>query len=384
MKVRILSASLFFVFMIGNLTGCISANKQFAYVAGQGTNEVFQFQIHSNGSVTPLNPANTAVGSGPSSVAIRPAGDFAYIANFAGNNVTLLTVNKGNGQLTVPTSIAPIPPPTPPNLFNTGTGPIAVVADPAAPFLYILNAGSNDISGYVIDPATGNLQGKPPICSVAPLAPPAPQSCQVANALPLTVTPGVAITPKGDLLFVANPALSSLSVFSINSSGNLSPASVSPISLGTAPAGIAIEPSGRFLYVADTANNRVLGFSIQSGGALSPISGSPFPTGSQPVAVAASTQGAFLFTANQGSNNVSAFLIDSSSGALASVSGAPFGTGGRGPSFVTASGSFVYVTERITNDIAAFSIGSNGALTAVPGSPFNVAVSAQWMTLAKE
>jgi hypothetical protein len=77
-------------------------------------------------------------------------------------------------------------------------------------------------------------------------------------------------------------------------------------------------------------------------------------------------------------------LIDSSSGALAAVSGSPFATTGRGPSFVTASGAFVYVTDAITNDIAAFSIGSNGSLTAVPGSPFNVAVSAQWMTLAKQ
>lgn len=381
MKVRILAASLLLVLMTGGLSGCISGNKQFAYVTGPGTNEVFQFKIHSNGSLTPLNPGNVASGSNPSAVTIRPAGDFAYITNSAGNNVTLLAVNKGNGQLTVPVSTSPIPQPTPPNIFNTGTGPIAVVADPAAPFLYVLNAGSNDISGFVIDPATGNLQAKAPICSVTNGAP--PPTCQVANTLPLTITPGIAITPKGSLLFVANPALASISVFTIGSNGDLSAAG-SPVSLGVAPAGLVVDPSGRFLYVADKVNNRVLGFSIQNSGTLTAISGSPFAAGVQPVSVVTDARGTFLYAANQGSNDVSAFLIDSNSGALAAIGGSPFATGGRGPTFVTATGSLVYVTEQTTNDVAAFSIGGNGALTAVPGSPFNVPTSAQWIALSKE
>jgi 6-phosphogluconolactonase len=381
MKGRILSASLLLLLIICGLTGCISGNKQFAYVTGPGTNEVFQFQIHSNGSLTPLNPANVASGSNPTSVAFRPAGDFAYISNSAGNNVTLLAVNKGNGQLTVPVSTSPIPQPTPPNIFNTGTGPIAVVPSPAAPFLYVLNVGSNDISGFVINPANGDLQAKSPVCSVPNSTP--PPTCQVANTLPLTITPGMAITPKGNLLFVGNPALLSISVFSIGSNGDLSSAGA-PVSLGVAPAGLLVEPSGRFLYVADKANNRVLGFSIQSNGALSALSGSPFAAGAQPVSLATDAGGVFLYVANQGSNNVSAYLIDSGTGALGAISGSPFATGGRGPTFVAASGSFVYVTEQTTNDIAAFSIGSTGALAAVPGSPFNVAVSPQWISLLKE
>jgi 6-phosphogluconolactonase len=380
MKGRILSASLLLLTICG-LAGCISGNKQFAYVTGPGTNEVFQFQIHSNGSLTPLNPGNVASGSNPTAVTIRPAGDFAYIANFAGNNVTLLAVNKGNGQLTVPVSTSPIPQPTPPNIFNAGTGPVAVVPSPAAPFLYVLNAGSNDITGFVIDPANGNLQAKTPVCSVPNATP--PPTCQVANTLPLTITPGMAITPKGNLLFVGNPALSSISVFSVASNGDLSSAGA-PVSLGVAPAGMGVDPSGRFLYVADKANNRVLGFSIQSNGALSALAGSPFPAGAQPASLATDARGVFLYVANQGSNDVSAYLIDSGTGALAALNGSPFATGGRGPTFVAASGSFVYVTEQTTNDIAAFTIGSTGALAAVPGSPFNVPVSARWISLSKE
>jgi 6-phosphogluconolactonase (cycloisomerase 2 family) len=363
--------------LVGGLAGCASGSKTFLYVTGPGSNDVFQFQIHANGSLMALNPANVSVGSSPASVAIRPAGDFAYIANSAGNNVTLLAVNKGNGQLSVPVNTNPVPQPTPPNIFSTGTTPIAVVAHPASPFLYILNAGSNDISSYVIDPKTGNLQGSPPVCAAPSPAPPAP--CTTATTFPLNILPGVAITPKGNLLFVGNTALSSISVFNISSTGALTAAA--PVGLGTVPAGMVAEASGRFLYVADPNNNRVLGFSIGSNGALTAINGSPFAAGTTPVALATDPQGVLLYVANSGSNNVSAFVIDKNSGALGAISGSPFATAGRGPNFLAATSAFLYVSDQITNDMTAFTIGSNGALSTVPGSPFNVATSPQWIAL---
>jgi 6-phosphogluconolactonase (cycloisomerase 2 family) len=81
---------------------------------------------------------------------------------------------------------------------------------------------------------------------------------------------------------------------------------------------------------------------------------------------------------------VSGFVIDFGSGALAAVPGSPFATGGKGPAFATSSGSFVYVADKTTNDVAVFAIGKNGTLAAVTGSPFNVATSPQWITLVKE
>lgn len=377
MRSRILGPVL--VLMVG-LAGCASGSKTFLYVTGPGSNEVFQFQMHANGSLTALNPANATVGSTPVSMAIRPAGDFAYIANAAGNNVTLLAVNKGNGQLAVPVNTNPIPSATPPNIFNTGTTPIAVVADPASPFLFVLNAGSNDIISYVIDPKTGNLQGSPPVCAVLPALPAVPPPCVTATALPLNIVPGMAITPKGNLLFVGNTALSSISAFTISSTGALTAAGA-PFAIGTVPAGMVAEASGRFLYVADPNNNHVLGFSIQSNGALTAINGSPFAAGTTPVAMATDPQGALLYVANSGSNNVSAFVIDKGTGALGAINGSPFTTAGRGPNFLAASSSFLYVSDQITNDVTAFAISSNGALTAVPGSPFNVATGPQWIAL---
>jgi 6-phosphogluconolactonase len=354
------------VVAMGGLTSCSTGHKQFLYVTGPGTNEVFQFQIHDNGTFTALNPASVSAGSNPVSVVLQPAGNFAYIANFSGNDVTLLSVNRGNGALGVPASTTPIPPPSPANVFATDVGPISMAIAPGGTFLFVLNQGSNDISGFAIDPTTGNLS----VVNGSPFA----SGCSGSS---------LAITPKADTLFVTCPGLGTIEALTINGQGVLSaPTQVSGPS--GSPTFAGVEPTGRFLYVADPTANGVFAFSIGSNGALTAISGSPFASGAQPIALAATPQGSLLYVANQGSNNVSAFVIDSKTGALGTVSGSPFSTGGQGPTFVAASAAFLYVGDQGTNDVAAFSIGSNGALTAVPNSPFNVATSPISIALIEE
>ena len=362
MKARILAALLI---ATAGLTGCIKGSKQFLYVTGPASNEVFGFIQHSDGSITPMGNPNFATGSQPSSIVIHPPGDFAYIANFAGNNVTLLDVNSGNGQLSVPVSTLVVPPPTPPNIFNTGTGPVAMAIAPGAPFLYVLNQGSANISAFTIDPGNGNLGA---VTNSPFTVPAAPQA--------------IVISPKGNFLYVSNPAANSISGFSVDTSKGSLTSLGAPLVLGTGvtPVFMTINPSGRFLFAADSAHNAVLGFTIQSNGSLTAMSGSPFPSGLQPKALTTDAQGAFLFVANFGSNDVSAYVIDSGSGALGQISGSPFTTGGAGPGFLTTAAGYLYVADQGTNDVAAFLIGTNGKLSKTPGSPFGVPVSAAWMT----
>src|SRR5215831_6274909 len=294
MKAKILTALLVLIMavMTGGLTGCISGGKQFAYATGPGTNEVFQFKIQSNGGLTALNPGNASAGSSPVSVVLQPAGDFAYVANFAGNNVTLLNVNRGNGQLFVPTSSNPIPPPSPSNVFNTGTGPISMAPSLANPFLFVANQGSVDISAFTIDPKNGNLgavQGSPFVVGVSP------------NSM--------AISPKGNVLYVANAGLSTVNALNIDASGKLSAPSL-VASGGMTPAFLLVEPRGKFLYVADSAGGAVQGFSIGSNGSLTKINGSPFAAGLGTSGLATDPQGGLLFATNTGANTVSAYVID--------------------------------------------------------------------------
>src|ERR1700681_4292076 len=149
MRARMFSAlcgvmAIFAVGVAGILTGCASGHKQFAYVVGLGTNEVFEFREQNNGTLTPLASPNFAVGSNPSAVIGHTSGDFLYITDFAGNDITLLDINISNGNLSVPVSTSIVQPVNPPNVFTTGTGPIAAAMSPTAPFLYVANQTSGD------------------------------------------------------------------------------------------------------------------------------------------------------------------------------------------------------------------------------------------------
>jgi 6-phosphogluconolactonase len=355
------------------LTGCASGHKTFAYVVGQGTNEVFEFRAEPNGKLTPLGQPNFPAGSNPSALAPHTSGDFLYVADFSGNDVTLLDINRSSGNLSVPVSTSVVTPVTPPNIFPAGTGPIAAAVSPAHPFLFVANQSSGDIFAYTVDPGTGSLatvQGAP--------FPIAPASNPTA----------MAISPKGDFLFVACAAQATVAAFAIGSSGGLTAVPGSPFSMGSGatPVSVTVERTGRFLYVADPAHNTVLGFSIASNGSLGAVTGSPFSAGALPSAVAADPQGSLLFAANTGSNNVSAYVIDKNSGALGQVTGSPFATGGQGPSAlaVDPESTVLYVTDAVSHDVAALAIQTNGALKPVAGSPFGVATAGTAIVLVRE
>jgi 6-phosphogluconolactonase len=381
MKARTFAAlcgviAIFTVGVAGFLTGCASGHKQFAYVVGLGTNEVFEFREQGNGTLAPLGTPSFAVGSNPSAVAVHTSGDFLYIADFAGNDVTLLDINVSNGELSVPVSTSIVVPVNPPNVFNTGIGPIALAMSPTAPFLYTANQTDGNITAFAVDPGTGSLGT---IGTFPPPSPPAPVPP------PIFHPHAIVVSPKGDLLFTANPVEGTVIVFSIGSKGDLTLVGT-PVSMGAGatPNAVAVEHSGRFLYVADTAHNAVLGFAIQSGGALTAIAGSPFAAGAAPTGLGIDPQGALLFAANSVSNNVSAYVIDSTSGALGPVTGSPFGTGGVGPSAVSvdSNSAIVYVADQTSHDIAAFAISSTGVLKPITGSPFGVATAASSIGLA--
>jgi 6-phosphogluconolactonase (cycloisomerase 2 family) len=377
MKASILASTL--ALLLG-LTGCIKGRNNFLYTAGPGTNEVFAFAIHGNGSITALGTPNFAVGSQPSSIVIHPPGDFVYITNFAGANLTQLNINSGNGDLVVPPTNSALPPLTPANLFNTGGNPVAAVISSSAPHLYVLNQSPGNISAFLLDPSLGGLS--------TITNPPGNPAGAISTYGTLTTPTSMAITPNGALMFVASPSAGTVSAFAVNNNdGSLAEVAGSPFAVGgagAAPAWVAVDSTGKSLYVADSAHNAVLGFSIGTNGTLTPIAGSPFAAGANPTHLAVSANGALLFASNTNDNTVSAYVIDQNSGALGAVAGSPFATGGKGPGYLLATGATLFVSDTGTNDIAALNIGPNGVLAAASGSPFGVPVSPAWIAVASE
>ena len=78
----------------------------------------------------------------------------------------------------------------------------------------------------------------------------------------------------------------------------------------------------------------------------------------------------FVYVANLESNTVSAYSVGAN-GALTPVAGSPFAAGLEPFSVaVNLLGWFVYVANTGSNNVSAYSVGANGALTPVAGSPF--------------
>lgn len=135
------------------------------------------------------------------------------------------------------------------------------------------------------------------------------------------------------------------------------------------PAGAA----AGYLY-AENGNSTIGAFSIAKSGALTALSGSPFDsdtTGPGPFAIAVNPEGPYLYTTGTISDNVAVFSIGSR-GALTAVSSSTSAGGGASATVLTKSDNRLYVVDGSGDTIAAFDLKKGGKLKAVSGSPFAV------------
>lgn len=299
-----------------------------------------------------------AVGPAP---AAAQASAFAYVANFGSNDVSAYTIDAATGALT----------PIPGSPFAAGTGPTSVAVDPAGQFVYVANRGvtadSGSISVFAINATSGGLI-------------PAAGSPFPAGSFPVSV----AVDPTGQFLYAANCAsfnclgadFGTVSAFTIDSTtGALTPLAGSPFAAGREPRWVTVDPTGQFLYEANlgAGGNDVWAFTIDAAtGSLTQVLGSPFAAGSRPSSVTVDPLGQFVYVVNHFGDNVSAYTVDPATGALMPVPGSPFPAGPQaGAVVVDPSGSFVYVTNQLSSNVSAYTVDrSTGALTAVAGSPF--------------
>lgn len=287
----------------------IHPNNTFAYVADFTSSSVSMYRIGNNAVLTPLSPATVTAGNGPSAIAINPAGTYAYVANFDSNRVSvfsirsdgilfpllLATVPVGNGPNAIAINpagtyayvvnyfggvsmfsigtdgkLTPLSPATAP----TGYDPSAIAINPAGTYAYVTNLASNTLSMFAIG-GNGIL---------TPLSP----------ATVVTTQPSaIIINPAGTYAYVFNAtpdlvANSTISMYSINSNGMLTPLATPTISLGvpSTASSMAMDPSGNFIYLALYRGSKVLTFAIGSDGILTLLNTPAAPTGLAPKGIA--------------------------------------------------------------------------------------------------
>ena len=228
--------------------------------------QMFAFSINGlNGALTQLSPTVTL--PGPPHDLVTAGGNPSWMGlSFDGTSGGMIQgiVRQSNGgatglQLGAPSS-------------SGGTSPQGIRVTPDGKFVVVANQGTSTVSVFSLDATTGALTEVPG----SPFA-------SGNEPGPVAIDPPVlaGTTPSGKFVFVGNTGDNTLSAYSIDSAGSLTPVSGTPIPLGTnaQPSSIAVDPAGKFVYVS-IASQQVAGFAFDPNtGALTPITGSPFSVG---------------------------------------------------------------------------------------------------------
>jgi hypothetical protein len=138
----------------------------------------------------------------------------------------------------------------------------------------------------------------------------------------------------------------------------------------------------QFLYAGFGVTGALYGWSIDSSsGALTSVTGSPYTATfmpdvpANPHAMITNPAGTLLFIADIAPSEIWVYQIGTD-GSLTAATGSPFSTGSLVPGTLTTDGlgKYLYITQNSSTntgtEIGAYAIGTDGALTIVPGSPF--------------
>jgi 6-phosphogluconolactonase (cycloisomerase 2 family) len=289
------------------------------------------------------------------------ASNWLYVANQGSDNITTFKLDPSSGTPSLPSS--------PDTALPANYTPTSLAVDPTSAILFVGGTGGSSATAGLLLPiqiANGKLTSGSPIATGS------------KNTL------GVAVDPKALFVYTADlgptAAPGSVSQFSYAATTGaltaLSPAKVAVGTLGGAAA-LTVDSTGGFLFTGNPVDDTVGAYTIASG-ALSAVTGQPFPApaSNNPGVVVVHTSGKFLFTGTAAGTiltfavNAGALVGSPGSIASTSTSGAPavFGLA------QDSTGSFLFCVNQGTNDVTAFTIGSNGALT-TNGSPIVVASS---------
>jgi YVTN family beta-propeller protein len=294
-------------------------------------------------------PVWTYDGDSPGSMAVDPSGKFVYVANPGDpwspdyGSVSMYSINATTGALTYTGMLSG----NCPGLCF----PSSVAVDPSGKFAYVASGGADfpfNVEMYTIDATTGAL------ASIGTIA---------AGGYPQAV----AVDPAGKFIYVATAGATagspgSVSMYAINAmTGALT--STGTIAAGEDPVAVAVAPAGRFAYVANSGSDDVSMYTIDATtGAFASMG--TIAAGTDPVSVAVDPAGKFVYVTNNGSNDVSMYTINNAAGSLTLIGMIAAGLSPTSMA-IDPSGTFAYVTNSGANDVSMYSIGSTGTLTLI-------------------
>jgi 6-phosphogluconolactonase (cycloisomerase 2 family) len=313
-------------------------------------NEVLVFNRAIDGTLTAAGQFSTGgagTGDGLGSegaVTLSDNGRFLFVVNAGSNEISSFQV-LANGLTLVET------------VDSGGVRPISLTSHDK--LLYVLNAGDNgNITSFEIS-TSGDLT------QIAGSS----RSLSSSSADPAQVQ----FSPDGRVLVVTEKATNNISTYTVDSSSGLATGPNTQPASGVTPFGFDFDNQGHLIVseafggAADASATS--SYSLSATGDLTEISPSVATTETSACWVIVTDGGRFAYVANTGSGTISGYQI-SPAGSLTLLD-ADGETGVTGPGSapadvaVSAGSQFLYARNGGTDSISAFSIGADGSLTSI-------------------
>jgi len=312
-------------------------------------NAVLAFNRSADGSLTYSSSYSTGgLGTGgglgnQGGIQLDESGKTLVVVDAGSNEVSSFRVN-GDGSLSFADKVA-----------SGGTMPISVTI--SGHLVYVLNAGgAGNISGFTLS-SQGDLS--PLAGSTRPLSTSASGPAEVS------------FDPSGKTLVVTEKNTNRLSTYSVDANGIAHGPTVTPAA-GVTPFGFAFTNNGTLVVseaFGGAANSSAVSSYAPAGDAWSVISASVPTTETSACWIAITNSGRFAYTTNATSGTITGYAIHDGALTRLDADGVTGNIGaGTAPTEMAISrdSKFIYAFSGTTHRIAAFAIGGDGSLTAVP------------------
>jgi len=283
--------------------------------------------------------ASIVAGDRPVAVVARRDGRFVYVADAGSDHIYAFRVEDERLR---PVLGSP---------FTAGKGLRDLAMDINGRYLYAVNEGSDTLSAYAVDAASGALaevSGSPLHTGDGPVAitlDAAARYALVANA------------DAGSVSVFRYQTTQSPLIFEIDKYG-------SPFAAGKRPVALAEDPTGKHLYVADADADNLSLFRVHfQAGVLDVLPGSPVSTGKSPRSVLVHPSGGWVYVLNSGSNNISRYRRDRLRGVLSEIM-PRVATGPEARSLrLDPAGRYLYVLAEVDKPLQRYAVDADsGAL----------------------
>jgi 6-phosphogluconolactonase len=315
-----------------------------------GANAVLAFRRAADGELSAAGSfATGGAGTGiplDSQGALAFDGHRLFVVNAGSNSISEFNVQPGGLALlgTVPSG---------------GAQPVSLAVN--HDLLYVLNEGDSDSPSNISGFRVGGRGLTPILGSSRPL------SAAAVSA------PEISFAPHGDVLVVTEEATNLIDTYTVGPDGRAQ-GPVSHASAEQTPFGFAFDPRGH-LVVSDASGGAadagaLSSYLVSRSGSLATISGSVADNQSAPCWVVITDDGDFAYTSNTGSGTISSYTIGHD-GSLALVARDAASTGsGSAPTDIALSrhSRFLYAVASGTHAINGFRVQDDGSLTPVAGA----------------